>query len=70
MKFKAPNNLVVQKNDASVYEATNRSMAMDIYPRKGEGLTYDGMKNSLVDWASKTGLIYSAANSSGDSQPI
>ena len=51
MKFKAPNNLVVQKNDASVYEATNRSMAMDIYPRKGEGLTYDGMKNSLVDWA-------------------
>lgn len=70
IKFKAPSNLIVQKNDETVYEATNKSMAMDIYPKKGENLTYDGMKNSLTDWAAKTGLVYSAQNSSGNTQPI
>ena len=70
MKFKAPDNMVVQKNDASVYEASNRSITMDIYPRKGENLTYDGMKNAIIGWATQTGLRYDSYNASGDKQPI
>ena len=70
IKFKAPDNLILQKNDATVYEATNKSMAMDIYPRKGENLTYDGMKNSLVTWANSLSLNYNSQNSDGTTQPI
>ena len=70
MKFKAPDNMVVKKSDATVYEASNNSVTMDIYPRKGENLTYDGMKNAIIKWADKISLSYNAQNSSGDSQPI
>jgi Dihydro-orotase-like len=70
IKFKAPNNLDVQKNDATVYEATNKTMALDIYPRKGENLTYDGMKNAIVKWATDLDLSYNTQNSDGDTQPI
>jgi len=70
MKFKAPDNMVVQKNDASVYEASNRSITMDIYPLTGQNLTYDGMKNAIIRWADKSLLSYKTYNSSGDKQPI
>ncbi|SRR5579871_204961 len=70
IKFKAPDNLVVKKNDATVYEAGNSAMYIDIYPRKGENLTYDGMKNALVKWANSTGLSYDDQNSEGNAQPI
>jgi Dihydro-orotase-like len=56
IKFKAPDNLSVKKNDATIYEAGNSSMYLDIYPRSGENLTYDGMKNSLIKWAGSIGL--------------
>lgn len=70
IKFKAPDNLVVQKNDATVYEATNKAMALDIYPRKGENLTYDGMKNAIIKWADDLNLSYNTENSDGNTQPI
>ncbi len=70
MEFKAPDNMVVQKSDATVYEASNRSITMDIYPLTGQNLTYDGMKNAIINWASKTGLSYKTYNSSGTKQPI
>src|SRR5580704_9048781 len=70
IKFKAPDNLVLKKNDATVYEAGNSSLYLDIYPRSGENLTYDGMKNALVKWANSIGLLYNAQNSDGNSQPI
>jgi len=70
IKFKAPDNLVVKKNDATVYEAGNSSMYLDIYPRSGENLTYDGMKNAIIKWASSSNLSYDAQNSDGNSQPI
>ena len=71
MKFKAPDNMVVQKNDATVYQASNNSITMDIYPVTGQnGLTYDGMKKAIRDWAYKESLSYNAVNSDGDSQPI
>jgi hypothetical protein len=70
MKFRAPDNMVVQKNDATVYEASNKSVTMDIYPRKNENLTYDGMKTAIIKWADKSSLSYNITNSSGDTQPI
>jgi hypothetical protein len=70
LKFKAPDNLILQKNDATVYEAGNSNMYLDIYPRKGDNLTYDGMKNSIVNWAANLGLAYNTVNASGATQPI
>ena len=70
MKFKAPDNMVVQKSDATVYEASNKSITMDIYPLTGQNLTYDGMKNAIINWADKSSLSYKTNNSSGDKQPI
>jgi hypothetical protein len=70
LKFKAPDNLDVKKSDATVYEATNSAMAMDIYPLTGQNLTYDGMKNAIIKWADKSDLSYKIYNSSGDVQPI
>ena len=70
IKFKAPSNLAVQKNDETVYEAGNSAMFLDIYPHKGENLTYDGMKNAVINWATDLKLSYSSANSAGNAQPI
>jgi hypothetical protein len=70
MKFKAPDNMRVEQNDATTFQATNDKITMDIYPRKGENLTYDGMKQAIINWASQTGLRYQTYNSSGDAQPI
>jgi hypothetical protein len=70
MKFKAPDNMRVEQNDANSFQATNDKMTLDIYPRKGENLTYDGMKNAIINWASQTGLAYNTYNASGDAQPI
>jgi Dihydro-orotase-like len=70
MKFKAPDNMVVQKSDATVYEASNSSITMDIYPLTGQNLTYDGMKNAIIKWADKSLLVYNDYNGSGDKQPI
>ena len=70
MKFKAPDNMVVQKSDATVYEASNKSITMDIYPLTGQNLTYDGMKNAIINWADKSSLSYKANNSNGEKQPI
>ena len=69
LKFEAPDNMEIVKSDATVYEASNRSITMDIYPRKGDGLTYDGMKNAIVKWANKLNMYYTVT-SSGKSQPI
>ncbi len=70
MKFKAPDNMVVRKNDATVYEASNNSITMDIYPLTGQNLTYDGMKNAIIKWADKSSLSYKVNNSNGEKQPI
>ncbi|MEP6597333.1 MAG: hypothetical protein ABJA71_15380 [Ginsengibacter sp.] len=58
MKFKVPDNMTVQESDASGYQASNNSITLDIYPRKGENFTYDGMKNAIINWAAKTSLSY------------
>jgi hypothetical protein len=70
LKFKAPDNLVLQKNDATIYEAGNSNMYLDIYPRKGEQLTYEGLKSSIIKWADDLGLSYPAVNAGCTAQPI
>lgn len=70
MKFQAPDNMRVEENDANSFQATNDKITLDIYPRKGENLTYDGMKNAIVKWADQTGLRYEDYNTDGDAQPI
>ncbi len=59
----------ILKSDANVYEASNKAITMDIYPRKGEDLTYDGMKNSIIKWTNQLDMYYTIT-SSGKSQPI
>ncbi|HEY9343341.1 MAG TPA: hypothetical protein VIQ23_17285 [Hanamia sp.] len=58
MKFRAPDNMIVQQNNADSYQATNNNITLDIYPRTGENLTYDGMKNAISNWANQVSLNY------------
>jgi len=70
LKFKAPDDLDVKKSDSTVFEAGNDNMYLDIYPRRGEQMAYNGLKSSLVKWANDEGLYYQSVNASGQSQPI
>jgi hypothetical protein len=70
MKFKVSNNMTIQVNTADKFQATNNVITMDIYPRKDENLSYSGMKDAIINWASQTGLGYNYYNASGDPQPI
>lgn len=70
MKFKAPDNMRIQNSDANSFEATNDKISLDIYPRKGENLTYDGMKNAIMKWADDNQVVYTNYNTDGDKQPI
>lgn len=70
MKFKIPDDMNIKESTADKFEATNNAITIDIYPRKGENLTYNGMKKAIVNWAGKTGLTYSSYDSEGNSQPI
>src|SRR4051812_14439019 len=63
MTFKAPDNMVVSEKDVDGYQASNNSITLDIYPRKGENLTYDGMKNAIVKWANQVSLSYTNTSS-------
>jgi Dihydro-orotase-like len=70
MQFKAPDNMTVNQNDASAFRATNNNITLEIYPRQGENLTYDGMKNAIINWANQSSLSFNPYNSNGDAQPI
>jgi hypothetical protein len=70
MKFKLPDDMTVVENNADKFEASDNAITLDIYPRQGENLTYNGMKNAVINWADKTSLRYSDYNGSGDEQPI
>ena len=70
LKFKAPEDLALRKNDSTIYEAGNNNMYLDIYPRRGEEYTHDGLKNNLIQWASEEGVSYQPINTGGSQQPI
>jgi hypothetical protein len=70
MKFKVSSEMTVKENNADKFEATSYNITMDIYPRKGENLTYSGMKNAVINWANQESLKYNTYNTSGNEQPI
>ena len=70
MKFRIPDNMYVVYNDNTKFEATNRVITLDIYPRKGEELTYTGMKSAIIRWAAQEQLDYNDYNSNNQIQPI
>ena len=70
MQFRIPDNMSIVYNDDTRFEATNHVITMDIYPRKGEQLTYSGMKNAIVAWAQQEQLHYSYYNKYNNEQPI
>lgn len=70
MKFKAPSNMAIQQNDLNGFQASNNNITLNIYPRNGENLTYDGMKNAIINWANKASLSYNTTKLDGSTQPI
>jgi hypothetical protein len=70
MKFRLPDNMTVQESAADKFQATNKVITIDIYPRRGDNLSYSGMKNAIIDWAATTRMRYNEYNNSGDAQPI
>ena len=70
IKFRIPDDMTVVYNDDTRFEATNRVITLDIYPRKGENLTYSGMKNAIIRWAAQEQLVYNDYNGDNESQPI
>lgn len=50
--------MVLQRNDENGFQASNNKVTMNIYPRTGESLTYDGMKNAIINWANQVSLSY------------
>ncbi|HEU5051690.1 MAG TPA: hypothetical protein VFT78_01190 [Hanamia sp.] len=70
MRFKIPDNMSIVYNDNTRFEATNQVITIDIYPRKGEDLTYSGMKNAIVAWAQQEQLRYNYYNKYNNEQPI
>jgi hypothetical protein len=71
MEFKAPDNMDVTENNADAFKASNGSITLDIYPRKGQNMSYDGMKSAIIKWADDSGLQYETYNSyNGEKQPF
>ncbi|HVZ55908.1 MAG TPA: hypothetical protein VG870_04555 [Chitinophagaceae bacterium] len=71
MEFQAPENMDVTENNADAFKASNGSITLDIYPRKGQNMTYDGMKTAIIKWADDSGLQYDNYNSyNGEKQPF
>ncbi len=70
MEFRAPDNMVIEQNDGDGFKASNQLITLDIYPRKGENLSYDGMKNAISRWAGQTNLDYNDVNVDGNQQPF
>ena len=51
MKFQAPNDFSVKESSGTIFSAGNDHLYLTIYPKKGEQLTYGGMKDALQKWA-------------------
>ena len=71
MSFQAPDNMTVTESTGEGFKATNNYITLNIYPRKNENLTYEGMKSAIKKWAVQTNLNYETYNiSNGEKQPF
>jgi hypothetical protein len=62
MKFQAPNNFIIKESSGTSFSAGNDHLNLTIYPKKGENLTYDGMKNALQKWARDSKVDWNSNN--------
>jgi hypothetical protein len=62
MKFEAPNNLTIKESSGTKFSAGNDNIFLTIYPRKGESLTYTGMKDALQKWARDSKVDFSSSD--------
>ena len=51
MKFQAPNDFSIKESSGTIFSAGNDHLMLTIYPKKGENLTYNSMKDALQTWA-------------------
>ena len=51
MKFQAPNDFSIKESSGTIFSAGNDHLMLTIYPKKGENLTYTGLKDALQKWA-------------------
>lgn len=61
VKFDAPKDFKVLKNDATTFSAGNSGINLTIYPQKGKSFTKNSMASSLKDWAVKSKLTFDGA---------
>jgi len=54
--FKAPYDLELTQHDGDGFNGNNDYLALSIYPRLDENLSYEGMEDALVDWVINNGL--------------
>lgn len=62
MKFQAPSSFNVKESSASVFSAGNDKIYLTIYPKKGEKLTYERMKDALQKWARDNGVEWNSSD--------
>jgi hypothetical protein len=62
MKFQAPNNLSVKESSGTIFSAGNDNIYLTIYPKKGENVTYDRMKDVLQKWARDNNVDFNSSD--------
>jgi len=60
MKFQAPNDFTIKESSGTIFSAGNDHLYLTIYPKKGENLTYSGMKDALQKWARSSKVDWNA----------
>jgi len=59
--FQAPSDLDVKENSTSIFYAGNGNIFLNIYPGKGESLTYDKMPEALQKWAGESKVTFDSS---------
>ncbi|HNW90595.1 MAG TPA: hypothetical protein PKN48_13095 [Bacteroidales bacterium] len=56
IKFKVPENFVVDEATANTWIGHNSKITLSIYPRKGENLSGESLKTALNNWTVANGV--------------
>lgn len=62
MKFQAPSDFSIKESSGTIFSAGNDHLYLTIYPKKGENLTYSGMKDALQKWARDNNVDWNSDN--------
>lgn len=58
VKFSAPSDFKVKKNEKAGFSAGNGSIHIDMYPENGANVSYEQMYDAIAAWANKNKLAY------------